>query len=226
MKKNIFITGTGTDVGKTYISRHIIKYFKRSGYIVIGLKPVASGGIISESDKLVNDDALILQKESSLLLDYDQVNPFCLKGAIAPHIASEFMDIDLNIKEISRRIKYIEERVNYDIAIIEGAGGWHVPLNYDELFSDLVVVNQWDVILVVGIKLGCINEAILTSRALLAQDVNCIGWIANCLEPSNEVQEKNIETLKSYIPFEFICKVNFNASVVNFEMNVATSFYC
>ena len=219
MKKNIFITGTGTDIGKTYVSKYIMQYLKRMGYIVIGLKPVASGGIISESAKILNNDALILQKESSLFLDYDQVNPFCFKDAIAPHIASEFMNSQLSITEISSRIRDIEERVHYDIAIIEGAGGWHVPLNYKELFSDLVVINKWDVILVVGIKLGCINEAILTCRAFIDQKVNCVGWIANCLETSNEVQQKNIDTLKKYIPFKFIKKVNFNASIVNLDMD-------
>ena len=200
MQKKVFITGTGTDVGKTYVSKIIIECLRKHGYKTIGLKPVASGAILNNG-KLVNKDASILRSVSSFEIPYEKTNPYCFREAIAPHIAAKKHGINMNINSISNEIDRIDDYYSYDISIIEGAGGWHVPINDRELLSDLVIKNQWPVILVVGIRLGCINEAILTCRSFRENGINCLGWISNCLGEKSFEQSENIETLKNYIPY-------------------------
>jgi dethiobiotin synthetase len=208
MKRNIFITGTDTEVGKTYVSSLILCLLNDQDLRTIGLKPIAAGACEMDGE-LKNEDAVALQAAASVKLPYSEVNPFCCKEAIAPHIAASHEGRSLSVEQISHQISTVLRKTEYDICLIEGAGGWYVPLNDEESLSDLVVHNDWDVVLVVGIKLGCINHALLSAEALKNSGVNCVGWIANCVEPESNVQHENIETLIPRIDIPYLGKVGF-----------------
>ncbi len=205
--KTFFITGTDTDAGKSYISKAILDSAIRSGYSTAVLKPVAAGAIGSDLElervsmrngELKNDDALLLQQACTLPLSYQEINPFCLKQAIAPHIAAELEGVELSVKELRERCKVIIDK-GADLTLIEGAGGWLVPLNKSEFISDLVIALKIPVVLVVGMRLGCLNHALLTVRALEQDGVEIHGWIANQIDPEMPVYQENIDTLKLHI---------------------------
>jgi len=195
----IFITGTDTDIGKTHVSIGLLNRFNKSGYSTFGMKPIASGCEKNIAGKLVNQDALALQAISSIERAYHHVNPIAFADPIAPHLASQKNGVNLSVDWVAEVIsKSIAESA--DINIIEGVGGWSVPLNNHELFADVIAMLKVPTILVVGIKLGCINHAILTSRSIIEMQVPFLGWIANCIEPDQQFSEDNIRALSSWLP--------------------------
>lgn len=191
---NIFITGTDTGVGKTYISTRLLNHYNEQGLKTIGLKPVATGCDLLNG-KLYNDDALALQQAASIKLDYDWVNPFAFEPPIAPHIAAMQENKSITIASLSEKLMHALN-TPADIRIIEGAGGWLLPLNERETMADFVAQENFAVILVVGMRLGCLNHALLTAHAIHTAKVNCIGWIANCIDPNMPHLQENIATLK------------------------------
>lgn len=191
---NIFITGTDTGVGKTYISTRLLKHYNEQGLKTIGLKPVASGCELLNG-KLYNDDALALQQAASIKLDYDWVNPFAFEPPIAPHIAAMQENKSITIASLSEKLAPALN-TPADVRIIEGAGGWLLPLNERETMADFVAQENFAVILVVGMRLGCLNHALLTAHAMQAANINCLGWIANCIDPNMPYLQENIATLK------------------------------
>lgn len=186
MAIKIFITGTDTNVGKTYISTGIIRACNARGLSTIGIKPISSGS---------NDDILALREAASIKLPYDKINPITFSQPIAPNIAAEKSNCPLNVAVLNKKIKHA---LNYkaDVCIVEGIGGWNVPLNDHETMADFVNSNNFPVILVVGIKLGCLNHAILTYQSA---HQNIVGWIANCIENDMPVCQENIATLKNWL---------------------------
>lgn len=198
MNNTIFITGTDTDVGKTFVSCLLLKAFNESGLKTFGLKPIASGSEENAHGELVNQDALLLQCNASIKKNYKTVNPISFKKPIAPHIAAIESNIKLSREMICQVIiNSIQNKA--DINLIEGVGGWAVPLNNIELFADVVIELKIPIILVVGIKLGCLNHALLTYHNMLARGAEVIGWVANCLLPDALSIKENIETLKNWI---------------------------
>lgn len=162
------------------------------------MKPVASG-CVEQQTQLRSEDALALQQASSIQLPYQLINPFAFKPPISPHLAARMVNCHLTVAEVSARS---QSALQYpaDICIIEGVGGWDAPLNDTETMADYVVANQLDVILVVGMRLGCLNHAILTYRAIQQCGANLVGWIANCIDPNMLYREENIATLKHWLP--------------------------
>jgi dethiobiotin synthetase len=216
MSLKIFITGTDTNIGKTYISTLLLKKFNQQGYSTLGIKPIASG-CENINGKLVSADALALQQASSIKLPYELINPIALQPAIAPHIAATQQNIKLTSHLLREKC---EAALNYpaQVTIIEGAGGWHTPLNDNETLADFVTLMKWNVILVVGIRLGCLNHALLTYQAMLQAKVPLLGWVANCLDPSMEAQQENIETLQRYLTIPCLNVVPFfNSSITGRE---------
>jgi len=196
---SLFITGTNTGIGKTFISTLLLRAFNNAGYQTFGIKPISCGCSYNKEQQLVNDDALLLQKTASLYRPYEVVNPLIFEEPIAPNIAAAQEKIPLT-KSIVKDSILSSIQVEADINLIEGAGGWAVPLNDHELFSDAIADLKLPVILVVGMKLGCLNDAILTYRDITARtNVPFIGWIANCLEPNMLVPQENIHTLQTWI---------------------------
>lgn len=193
-RKNFFILGTDTGVGKTVFTASLLRGLNDRGQATIGLKPVASGARLT-SMGLRNDDALCLQKAASVFLPYEQVNPFCFAAPIAPHIAAAQEKVFLNISTIMQACALT---LNYqtDYCFIEGVGGICVPLNKQETFADLVKAMGFPVILVVGMRVGCLNQALLTWKYLQQQNVPVIGWVANQIDPTMDCIEENINFLK------------------------------
>jgi dethiobiotin synthetase len=166
----LFITGTDTDVGKTYCGVKLLESLKKSGLSTAALKPVASGAERLSSGELRNEDALKLQSAASLKLPYEAVNPFVFEPAIAPHIAAKLSGIELSAKAIAETTLQTLQKYPADITIIEGAGGWLLPLNLQETMvdylSELSAHVELEILLVVGMKLGCLNHTLLTVRAI------------------------------------------------------------
>lgn len=203
---NIFITGTDTGVGKTYIATRLLKQYNDKGLKTIGLKPVASGCELTNG-KLYNDDARALQQAASVKLDYDLVNPFAFLPPIAPHLAAHATKTTLTVHTLIEKTKTALQ-IPADIRLVEGAGGWLLPLNDRETMADFVIRQNFSVILVVGMRLGCLNHALLTANIMQATNVHCIGWIANCMDPSMPYLNENIETLKQQLWMPHLATAN------------------
>ena len=194
----IFVTGTDTGIGKTFVTALLLDQFNRSGYKTFAIKPIASGTTYNEKYGWENDDVLVLQKAASIVRPLRVVNPITLKEPIAPHLAALHMDIQLTNSGVRNAI-VASIQIEADINFIEGVGGWAVPLNNHELFSEVICALSIPVILVVGIKLGCLNHAILTYHTIIQKNVQFVGWVANCLDPKTLALEENIQTLQEWI---------------------------
>lgn len=183
---SVFITGTDTEVGKTCISAAIIDIYREQGLRVAGMKPIASGCETTHQG-LRNDDALTLMSHANVDLAYDVVNPYAFEPAIAPHIAAMQVGIDIKPDSIKQRFNDIQSQV--DVVVVEGAGGWLVPINNSQTIADLAVELALPVILVVGIRLGCINHALLTAEAIKHSGLQLMGWVANHVEENAQSSE-------------------------------------
>src|SRR6478735_8635362 len=194
MKEIVFIAGTDTGVGKTYIACQLLRAAQQRGLRTLGLKPLAAGAEKTDGEWR-NEDAVLLQHTATIKLPYPLINPFCFPDPVAPHIAAQKHGVALTANTIAQKIRNTLDESNFDYAIIEGAGGWRVPLNDTETFADVVKILQIPVILVVGMKLGCINHALLTAEAIKADGVTVHGWVANDLGNPMPLLEENIATL-------------------------------
>lgn len=193
MVKRIFITATDTNAGKTYVSAGLLRTAASRGLIASGIKPVASGCTWSNG-KLVNDDVAALQQASSFPLACAIMNPFSFEPAIAPHIAAAQRGIELNVSSLLQHTQPALSTMA-DVQIIEGFGGWLAPLNYHETMADYAAALNAEIIMIVGIRLGCLNHAALTERAIHASGASYLGWIANLIDSAMPHQDENIETL-------------------------------
>ena len=202
--RGYFITGTDTGVGKTAVTLGLMAHLQAQGQSVAAMKPVASG-CERTSAGLRNDDALQLQRQSSVALPYALVNPYAFEPPIAPHIAAARAGEIIAIRTIRAACAEIAGKA--DRVLVEGVGGWQVPLNDDEFLADLVRALELEVILVVGIRLGCLNHALLTAASIEASGCTPAGWVANCLPPGTAFAEENINTLKSRLSFPFLGEI-------------------
>ncbi|GMR08440.1 MAG: dethiobiotin synthase [Gammaproteobacteria bacterium] len=176
----LFITGTDTGIGKTTVACGLLSVLKEMQLSTAVMKPVASG-CDESSDGLRNDDAIRLMSCATHQGDYQQVNPYAFLPAIAPHIAASDRGINVSIDAIVRAARELEQQAG--VLLVEGAGGWLVPLNEHQSTADLAVALNYPVIMVVGMRLGCINHALLTSAAIDASGMTLAGWVANNIEP-------------------------------------------
>lgn len=192
-----FITGTDTDVGKTIVSLHLINHLKSLGKKVACMKPVSAGCYVTE-DGLRNEDAVQLQQACSVNLAYKLINPYAFEPPIAPHIAAEKQGIVIDKQHINSCYRKISSES--DIVVTEGAGGWLVPINATETMADIAIALQLPVILVVGMRLGCLNHALLTARNIEQTGLHFAGWVANHLDPDMLNQQDNIASLQQRIP--------------------------
>jgi dethiobiotin synthetase len=195
-----FITGTDTGVGKTWVTLALMKALQDKGKVVVGMKPVASGCTKIYED-LRNDDAVkILQQSSkrpSQTLDYKTVNPYAFEQAVAPHIAAGLAGVKIDIEKIADDFYLLKEGA--DCVLVEGIGGWCVPLGSEDMLADLVKRLDLQVILIIGLRLGCINHALSTVRAIQADGVNLCGWMTSQLDPDYAFLEETMMTLQARI---------------------------
>ncbi len=190
-----FITGTDTGVGKTLVATALLETARQHGLEAIGIKPVAAGCEHGQRG-LTNADALALLAASSGDPDYRQINPVALEPAIAPHIAAEQAGVAL---DVGRLADHCREVAASGITIIEGAGGWLVPLNDTETMADLCERLDAAAILVVGMRLGCINHALLSVAAIEESGVKLAGWFGVCVAPDMPALQENLTALRNRI---------------------------
>lgn len=180
MQSRYFVTGTDTGVGKTLISLGLMQKLQDAGIETLGVKPVASG-CEATADGLRNADALALQQQSSRPLAYEQVNPYAFAPPIAPHLAARDVGVILFAAELQSHC--VKLQTYADGMVVEGVGGWLVPINERQTMADLASALQLPVVMVVGMRLGCINHALLTAESISAYGVPLAGWVANHIEP-------------------------------------------
>ena len=188
-----FITGTDTGVGKTRVTVALMRFLQAQGLTVVGMKPVASGCFLHEGEWR-NEDALLLQESGSFPVDYAKLNIYAFGPPVSPHLAARQAGQLVRLDKILSRCRELERLAN--CVLVEGVGGWEVPLNDNERLSHLAMRLKLPVILVVGMRLGCLNHALLTHEAMLRAGVVCAGWIANCVEAGFPYLEENIATLR------------------------------
>lgn len=198
MSQAYFIAGTDTDVGKTTIAAGLLHAARLQGLSTLGAKPVASGCTMTAKG-LRNSDAQALIDESSIKLDYQQVNPFAFEPAIAPHVAAREAGVALEVAALARAMRHVLDQ-GADFTLVEGAGGWRVPLSDQANLSDLAIALKLPVILVVGVRLGCINHALLSAEAIARDGLQLAGWVANVIEPKTARLEENLASLAERLP--------------------------
>ncbi len=196
MASGYFITGTDTEVGKTWCTLGLISAIQQRGQSVAAMKPVASG-CVNTAEGLRNDDALRLQAQASVAIPYEWVNPYAFAPAIAPHLAAAQSGITIEIDTIVDTLQRLRREA--EITVIEGVGGWQVPLNDQESVADLAHALGLPVILVVGLRLGCINHALLTAESIRTSGCTLAGWIANSVDPQMSQQTENISAIEQRI---------------------------
>lgn len=202
-----FVAGTDTDVGKTLVSTALLECAKGIGMKTAALKPVAAGCKM-ESGQLVNEDAQALLKAMTAELAYGLVNPHALEPAIAPHIAATEVGLPLSADNIANHCDPLLKGSD-DFILVEGAGGWLVPLNDEETMADIVIKLNLPVILVVGLRLGCISHALLSAKVIEADGLKIAGWVANQVDRDMPVVKENIETLTQRFDFPYLGHIPF-----------------
>lgn len=194
MKGAFFIAGTDTDVGKTVASKGILNALAEQGVSTIGYKPVAAGCDETPEGRR-NSDALHLLEAATQNTAYEDVNPYALMLPASPHIAAKHEAVVIEEQVLSQKLA--QHKQGCDLVLVEGAGGWRVPVSDDDYLSTWVKKEQLPVVLVVGIKLGCLNHAILTAEQIRADGVELVGWVANRVNPGTEHYADIIQMLES-----------------------------
>jgi dethiobiotin synthetase len=204
--RGIFVTGTDTGVGKTVIAGSLVAALVERDLRVAVMKPVASGSE-RRPEGLRNADALALMAEASVRAAYDTVNPYCFLPPVAPHIAAAEAGVTIEVATIRERFESLAARA--DLVVVEGAGGWLVPLGRTLSMADLALELDLPVLLVVGMRLGCLNHALLTRAAIAARNATFAGWVANGVEPALERAEENVATLTERLGVAPLARVPF-----------------
>ncbi|URX63425.1 dethiobiotin synthase [Luteibacter anthropi] len=196
MSRHLFVAGTDTGIGKTHGAQALVHAFRLAGERVAGMKPVASGSLRTP-DGLRNEDALALQAASEPRPAYDLVNPLAMEAAVAPHLAAVQEGVALRWEPLDAAFESLTR--SHQRVIVEGVGGWLVPLAQDMSAED--IPRRWNlpVVLVVGVRLGCISHARLTARAIEADGCRLAGWIANRVDPDMPLADENITTLREHL---------------------------
>lgn len=194
MGQSYFITGTDTAVGKTLVANALLQLASQQGLSTLGLKPLAAG--CEQIDGVwMNEDARQLMLASTIKPDYAMVNPVALREAMAPHIAAARENRTLSCAEL--RVLTNPHIDKADFTVVEGAGGWLVPLNDEETMADLAMELDLSIVLVVGMRLGCINHALQTANAIRDARLGIAGWVANHIDPDMAAMDENVATLES-----------------------------
>jgi dethiobiotin synthetase len=214
LSKGFFVTGTDTNVGKTFVSGELMRLLAGAGFRIGGMKPVASGAD-GLAGQLRNEDAVFLQARASVELPYEWVNPYVFQQPIAPHLAALQEGVEIRLETIVAQFRKIEAEV--DGVVVEGAGGWLCPVSPTLDVADLARILGLPVILVVGIRLGCINHARLTDRLIRASGVPYAGWIANDIDPQFTNRDQTVETLTEFLGQMPLGEIGFMAEFPGFD---------
>lgn len=198
LRQSVFVAGTDTSVGKTFIATRLLKAWVAAGYRAAGMKPVAAGADRTP-DGLRNDDALALLAAGNVPMPYVRCNPVCLQRPTSPHLAAREEGIDIDIDSIGLDFRLIVSET--DLILIEGAGGWLTPINQaGATMADVARALDLPVLLVVGIRLGALNHALLTAEAIGRSGLKLAGWVANPIDPAFPDEAAYVETLERLLP--------------------------
>lgn len=197
MARGYFVTGTDTGVGKTRFAVALIHALQQRGLKVAAMKPVAAGGEAIDG-RCMNEDVLALGQAADVKADLDFINPYAFMPPIAPHIAAAQAGITVALHKIVAAYAALAAQAN--AVVVEGAGGLCVPLNAQFDIADLAAALDLPIILVVGMRLGCLNHALLTAEVIAHRGLKWAGWVANILDPEMPALEENIATLESRLP--------------------------
>lgn len=214
--KRYFISGTDTDAGKTVAAKALLDKLKQQNHQTLAMKPVASGCQWQTNEVAAgqwqNADALILREAMTLVCDYSLTNPYAFQPAIAPHIAAAQAGREITLSQLRQTFEALA-RMQPDALVIEGAGGWQLPLSDSLFMPEFVKTVEAEVILVVGLKLGCINHALLSAQAITASGVNLAGWVAvDTHAETMAYRSENMATLRQHIGAPCLGEVPFRAN--------------
>lgn len=207
-----FVTGTDTSCGKTTVCCHLLEAMAQQGLKTLALKPVATGAEKNPKGRFQNEDALKLQKHSTERQRYTNINPVLLHEPTSPHIAAFNEGAELKVDNIVKSCQSTLNR-NVDYVLIEGVGGWLVPLNDHETTADLAIKLGFPVIVVVGLRLGCFSHTLLTVSQIEQSGLPVMGWFANCIDENFASLEDYIESLKKWIPYPMLGRLNYGETL-------------
>lgn len=209
LPRHFFVTGTDTSVGKTTVTVRLMQQLVVQGLTVIGMKPVASGCEWLDG-RWQNDDVLQLTAASNVSAPAELINPYCFEPAIAPHIAAAQAGVEIDFNVILAA--YAQLTTMADVVIVEGAGGLLVPLNATQTIADLIQALSLPALVVVGMRLGCINHALLTAQVLKQRNIDFCGWVANNIDPQMSVPQENLQSLITGLQQPPVLQVPFQES--------------
>lgn len=205
-----FVAGTDTDVGKTVSSKAILDALNMKGLNTAAYKPVAAGSE-DKGEGVQNSDAIHLRSVANVELSYEEVNPYALLLPASPHIAAEAENVVIDYSVLSQGLAALKTKS--DVVLVEGAGGWRVPVSKDDCLSTWVKQEKLPVVLVVGIKLGCLSHAMLTAEAIQHDGLEIIGWVANRVNPGTEHYAEIIAMLEDKMPAPKLGEIPYMPSV-------------
>ncbi|MBV8657463.1 MAG: dethiobiotin synthase [Burkholderiales bacterium] len=192
-----FVTGTDTEVGKTYATCALLSALAAKGRRAVAMKPVASGCTVNAEGELDNEDVLAHAAASNVSAPRAVVNPYAFLPPISPHLAARDADVIIDFNHLRQNLDTL--RGMADVVLVEGAGGWLAPVDDERTMADMASALGLPVILVVGMRLGCLNHALLTVEAVLASGARLAGWVANQIDPDMRRAEENLDYLKQHI---------------------------
>ena len=204
-----FVTGTDTGVGKTLIACSLLRAFAARGFRAVGMKPVASGAVPC-GNGLVHDDVERLIAAGNVTAPREHVNPYCFTPPIAPHIAAAEAGMKIDLDHIGRCFNALTERA--DVVIVEGVGGFRVPLSLGADTAQLAARLALPVVLVVGVRLGCLNHALLTAEAIAGRGLMLAGWVANHVDSQMAAANENVRALETLIAAPLLARIAFTAT--------------
>jgi dethiobiotin synthetase len=207
-RQGFFVTGTDTGVGKTLVACALLHAFAARGFTALGMKPVATGAERG-ADGLVSDDVERLAAASKVSAPRGEINPYCFAPPIAPHIAAQQTGVRIELARIERAFRALAARAQ--VVVVEGIGGFRVPLGDGTDTAQLAVRLGLPVVLVVGVRLGCLNHALLTSDAIASHGLKLAGWVANHIDPQMAAASQNIEALAQRIAAPLLARIEFAA---------------
>jgi dethiobiotin synthetase len=197
MTAGVFVTGTDTGVGKTLISSALVAALAGLGFKTAGLKPV-SAGCVRTDEGWLSEDVVALRAAANVALPLEVINPYAFEPPLAPHIAAAQAGVTIDFGVILETIRYASTMA--ECLVVEGVGGFRVPLNAHEDTADLAVALDLPVVLVVGMRLGCLSHALLTAESIQARGLRLAGWVANGVDPDMQAQAENLVALKARLP--------------------------
>lgn len=209
MSAGVFVAGTDTGVGKTHSAVSLVVALRSAGYRVGVMKPVAAG-VVQTNHGPRNDDAVALAAASAQPVEYDFLNPYLFDEPVAPHLAASDAGVAIDIPVIEGAFAQLVERS--DVMVVEGAGGWLVPIGPDRTMADIAQALGLPVLLVVGMRLGCLNHALLTASAISGAGLELAGWVANCIDPEMRRLDQNIAALAERLPAPLVATLPWEPS--------------